>query len=744
MKSAPHLFNEDARLAALAEYDLENQNVPIDLDELVQLTARLFNVPIVLVSIVERDRQSFKASVGVDVCETGRDVSFCAHAIALKRQDILIVPDATLDPRFATNPLVTGELGIRFYAGVPLRSPDGFAIGTLCIIDRLPRQGLSESERDDLKSLAALVTDKLEMRRLAVASAAGQSRFENIAQTSPDGILCTDDQGTIKFWNESAHKIFGYSADQALGQNVDLVIPKRHIPEHMDAQSWFAEQAPRLVGKTIELDALRQDGQETPIELSLSTWREDEQRSNFGAIFRDIRERRANAERLFNLAHLDSLTGLPNRSVLLSRLADCTKAGRKAALIMIDLDGFKDVNDTLGHNAGDMVLRQVAGRLLESVRSTDSVARLGGDEFAILLPDVTDRERLADQAERVVLAVASPFPIDGQIVHVSASLGIALYPSDAEHGEELLSAADLAMYQAKAEGRDCWRFFASNLRDSAVARRAFEGEIRRGIEQGEFELFYQPQIRLDDEAIIGVEALLRWRHPTEGILAPGRFLSAIESSVLAAEMGRWVIDTACRDAVALREHIPDLIMGINLFGAQFRTGRLAEDVTAALNHWQLTPDAIELEITENIILRHDDQMLRPLRELHALGVGIAFDDFGTGFGSLSLLKRYPLTRIKIDKSFVDGICHAAADAAIVKSVIHLAGSLDLDVIAEGVETTDQRDCLKAGGCPVVQGYLYSKPRALPDLLDLLTLSERGEAASSFVKHCAYKTDAMPL
>jgi len=719
VRSAPHLFNEDARLAALAQYDLLSESDDVDLNETVQLAARLFDAPIALVSLIERDTQTFKARIGLDVCETARDVSFCAHAIA--QTDILVIPDALLDPRFATNPLVTGSPNIRFYAGVPLRSPGGYAIGSLCIIDHRPRNGFSDKDRANLQSLATIVTDRLEIRRLAVAGAIGQTRFENIAATSPDGIICADHHGDITFWNAACERLFGFTADGAVGKSLDIIVPERMRGGHGGGlQRVAAGGKPRLVGTTVELDAVRQDGVEFPVELSLSMWREADQVS-FGAIIRDIGERRANQTRLFNLAHLDNLTGLPNRTVLLDRIEESAKT-EPLAVLMVDLDGFKNVNDTLGHIAGDAVLRQVAERILKCVRSIDTVARLGGDEFAILMPNSLDQAAAAETADCIIAAIGAPYATDGQMVHIGTSIGIAFGPRDGEFAEDLLSAADLAMYQAKGEGRNCRRFFASPLREAAINRRAFEGELRRAIDENEFELFYQPQVRMADGVLLGVEALLRWRHPVQGLLPPNDFLPTVESGLLAPEIGRWVMETACAQAVEMRRKAPELVVGVNVFGAQFSTGRLAIDVAAVLERTGLPPEALELEITENIVLRHDDTMLAPLRALRKAGIGIAFDDFGTGFASLSVLKRYPLSRLKIDRSFIRDICTDRVDAAVVNAMVYLATSLGVEVIAEGVETEAQRDLLRGCGCTTAQGYLYGRPMPLADLNAYLSQS----------------------
>jgi diguanylate cyclase (GGDEF)-like protein/PAS domain S-box-containing protein len=714
MRSAPHLFNEDTRLAALAEYDLLSGTDDVDLSEIVQLASRMFEVPIALVSLVERDTQVFKARVGIDVCGTDRDISFCAHAIA--QNEVFVVPDAALDIRFATNPLVLGEPFIRFYAGVPLRAPSGHAIGSLCIIDRRPRNGLSQAELRDLAALASIVVDRLEMRRLAVAGAVSQSRFENIAATSPDGIICADQHGRITFWNAGSERLFGFTQAEAVGASLDIIVPERARSGHGGGlQRVSAGGKPRLLGSTVELEACRKDGSEFPIELSLSMWREGEQAS-FGAIIRDISERRENETRLFNLAHRDVLTDLPNRAVLLSRIAECAKASEPIALLLMDLDGFKNVNDTLGHTAGDLVLRQVAKRIIDCVRPIDTVARLGGDEFAILMPLHPAHDLICSEADCLIASIGAPYIVDERMVHIGASIGIALSPQDGEHAEDLLSAADLAMYQAKGEGRNCRRFFSASLRDAAIKRRVFEGEIRRALDQNEFELFYQPQVRMTDGALLGVEALLRWNHPERGLLAPDLFLPTIESGLLAPEVGAWVLATACAEAVRLRNEVPALVMGVNLFGAQFRTGQLARDVARILDETGLPPEGLELEITENVALRHDDTMLLPLQTLRQRGVGIAFDDFGTGFASLSLLKRFPLTRLKIDRSFVEDICDDHVDAAIISALVHLATSLGIETIVEGIETQPQSDVIRACGCSVAQGYLYGRPMPVAALL----------------------------
>ena len=708
MRPPPITVTEDARLAALAEYDLVRASPTAAFAHIVALAARLFQVPTVFVALLERERQVFHAKVGLDLCETGREVAFCSHAIT--QPDALVVLDAALDPRFHDNPLVIGPPHIRFYAGSPLRTPSGHAVGTLCLADTRPRNAFSETDRETLRQLAELVLDNMELRRLEVAQRASQSRFEHIASTSPDGIVCADEAGRITFWNVAAEHLFGHTALDVLGQPIDLIVPERMRAGHGSGLQRVATGGqPRLVGKTIELPARHRDGTEVPIELSLSRW-EQEGKAAFGAIMRDIRERRANEERLFRLAHLDPLTELPNRTVLRERLDAITTAGRPVAVLMLDLDGFKEINDSQGHAAGDAVLRAMAARLLACIRPADTAARLGGDEFVLLLPDIGDPLRATALAEAVITAIVAPFEHDGQMLRLGASVGIALAPAHGEGANELLSCADLALYQAKGDGRHRHRLFVPALRQEAHRVRTCRDELGRAVERGEFVLFYQPQVRLSDGALVGAEALIRWQHPERGLLAPVAFLDVLDASRHAASVGDWVLATACTQAARWRgAGAPNLRMGVNLCGAQVQRGDLAETVAATLRDSGLPATGLELEITETIVLHHDGELVTALRQLRQAGVGIAFDDYGTGYASLSLLKRFPLTRLKIDRSFVTGMLASDQDVTIVRAILQLGRGFGLSVIAEGIETEAEYALLRDQGCQEGQGYLFGKP-----------------------------------
>nr|WP_258734995.1 EAL domain-containing protein [Ancylobacter mangrovi] len=677
-----------------------------DFERLAKLAARLFNVPTVLISLLERDRQFFKARVGFDVCETSREVSFCAHAIV--QNDILLIPDATRDPRFRSNPLVLGPPFIRFYAGKPLVAPGGEKIGTVCLIDTEPRSSFTELDREHLSDLAALVMDRMEMRRLDYVRSLSQARFENIAATSPDAIICSNARGEITFWNRSAERIFGYSADQMIGRTGAVIVPDswRRIYE---AELTRLHQGKKLelADRTVELSGLREDGTEFPAEFSLSTWGEGGETS-VGAIVRDISERRRNEERLFRLASLDPLTDLPNRGAWRDCLTDTLAAETPATIILLDLDGFKEVNDALGHSAGDAVLKEVAARLKLACEDAIIIARLGGDEFVALLPG-DDPQYAATFADQLVSIVSCPYEFAGEKVEVGVSIGVALTPAHSARPEELLSAADLALYRAKASGRGRAEMFSPVFRDVVIARRAFAQELRLAFEHGEFELFYQPQVNTRTGALVGAEALMRWNHPQRGLLTPASFMEVLSEKPSAGAVGEWVLRTACAQAAIWREAVPSFRIGVNLFAAQFRAGRLLTSVREALAENNLPPAALELEIVETILLRNDTTILRLLQELKALGVRLAFDDYGTGFASLSLLKRYPVTCLKIDRSFIRDVDTDPEDAAVVKAIIYLGKSFGLEVIAEGVETRTQLAFLRENGCAEAQGYLFGKP-----------------------------------
>ena len=410
--------------------------------------------------------------------------------------------------------------------------------------------------------------------------------------------------------------------------------------------------------------------------------------------------------KLKQLAHYDQLTELANRLSLQNDLNEAIRSNRGSAasatcIAIFDLDGFKEINDTLGHSIGDRLLQEVARRLMEFSAGNERFYRLGGDEFVLIKSDCGDPCEIAPVVVAVLKRLAEKFEISEHQLFIGASAGIAIAPADGADIEELMSNADLALYDAKSAGGNAYRLFVPVMRAKTIARRRLDMELRRASADKEFELFFQPQVRASDGAVVGAEALLRWRRPERGILAPGAFIDALSESPVVLEVGRWILRSACEQAAAWRiAGHPRLRMGVNLFPAQFHGKTLIDDVEAALNYSGLPTDALEIEITENIALGEQEETLEALRTLRARGVKLAFDDFGTGYASLSYLARYPLTRLKIDQSFVRKIAdkYTPADVAIVRSIIVMAHNLGLEVIAEGVETATQAAFLRAEKC----------------------------------------------
>jgi diguanylate cyclase (GGDEF)-like protein/PAS domain S-box-containing protein len=570
-------------------------------------------------------------------------------------------------------------------------------LAAACIVlAALLLRGLPRAARERSVTLAA------ERRQSKLTLELEQSR--RLFETSLDLILITDRRGKLLRVSPSSLPALGYRPEEMVGHlGGDFIYPDDLDLTRMEMR--LARRGRHM--RNFECRYVHRDGHVVPFAWS-GVWSEPEQRHYF--IGRDISERRAAEERLHRLALFDQLTGLPNRASLREDLARLLEQDIPVAVALIDLDGFKDINDTLGHSVGDRLLVQVAQRLCEACGNAQ-VYRPGGDEFVLVLRDCRDASTMAERTHRTLRALTERCTVEEHNLFISASAGIAMAPADATTVEELLSGSELALYDAKAAGGRTHRSFEPGLRARAETRRGLDAELRRACANGEFELHFQPQVSASAEAVVGAEALLRWRHPERGLLSPAVFLDTLAESAVAPEVGRWILEDACATAARWRARHGPIRVAVNLFPAQFRSGTLLTDVEQALAASGLPEEALELEITENIALHRDDSVLAPLRTLRARGVGIAFDDFGTGYASLSYLTRYPLTRIKIDRSFVQKISEHATreDTAIVRSIIAMGSNLGLEVTAEGVETPAQRSFLAAQGCDDLQGYLFSRP-----------------------------------
>lgn len=719
MRCPSAIPDEEGRLGALVDHGLRVGVVVPSLDPIVEITVKLFDVPVAAVNIIGSDHVFFAASAGIGECDMSRDVSFCAHAIT--QDGVMVVEDAQVDPRFYDNPLVTAGM-IRFYAGVPLRAPNGYALGALCIVDSEPRGAFDAQDRARLKDLARMASDQLELRRLEVATTARPSAFAAIAATSPNAVICFDRGRHITAWNPAAVAMFGYSAEEAISRDIALLMPESQHSVVKEAMARVLGGGAPPTKESSLFTGVHKDGSRFPAELTWSHWSEGDD-FHFGAIVQDVADRLKQEKALFQLANYDSLTGLPNRNFINTKGAAALQAEETVGLVLINLDGFKDLNETLGHAVGDTILRETGGKLRKAAPSGATVARIGGDEFAILLPGMGDPLEISAIAGVLVVEIARPVVVDGHEVRVAGSCGLAISPQHGETIEDLLGSADLALFQAKSGGRGGSYLYVPALRAEAVARRMYDAELHRAVERGELRLHYQPQIRLSDGALVGAEALIRWQHPTRNLLQPAAFLPALEGGPLAATVGGWILDAACAQAKIWRQHCPDFRVGVNLFAAQFRADDLPKTVAETLARYSLPASALELEITENIVLDQAELVLPQLHAVAALGVALAFDDFGTGYASLNLLKDYPITHIKIDMSFIQAMQESAHDRAIVTSLIDLSHQLNLKVIAEGVETDGQRAFLHTHQCEEGQGYLFGRPMVAELFAEKFRLSD---------------------
>lgn len=544
------------------------------------------------------------------------------------------------------------------------------------------------------------------------ASAEREQLAEKVFTHTPTGIIFTDDAHRILSINPATTQMTGYEPFELIGHTVFGVI---NLDAEQPLES-FCENA-RLRGSwSGELDVTKKNGEEFPAGIRVS--RVDDPYSGLPAhyiwILADITERKQAEERMRHIAQHDALTGLPNRLSLLMRLAQLLPDARRhqwtLAVMFLDLDRFKIINDTLGHQVGDELLREVACRLSSVVRETDFVARLGGDEFVVILPDITTPSDAAIVANKIIAALSTPIEAEGHELHTSPSIGISLFPDDGPDGDTILKNADTAMYHAKAAGRNNYQFFAEEMNRVTADRLNIERKLRHAIARNELALCFQPQFRADGSQPTGVEALVRWHHPTDGMISPNRFIPVAEETGIIVEIGEWVLVNACREMKRwLDAGLPPIRVAVNVSARQLRRRDFCETVAGALAESGLPAELLELEITESSVMENPEEAIRILQRLGRMGVSLAIDDFGTGYSSLAYLKLFPIDHLKIDRSFVADIEHDLNDRAIAFGTIALAHSLGLNVIAEGVETEDQLELLRTNGCDEIQGFLLSKP-----------------------------------
>jgi diguanylate cyclase (GGDEF)-like protein/PAS domain S-box-containing protein len=553
-----------------------------------------------------------------------------------------------------------------------------------------------------------------------------------------DAVVCTDISGDVTFLNPVAETMTGWSRAEAVGRPMAEVFRTLNVTstESTETTAELAILQIRAVHLPPSCTLIRRDGLEIPIEDSIAAIH-DRQGAAIGAVivFRDVSVAHAMARQITHSAEHDFLTGLPNRMLLNDRISQAiASAGRHAkqvALLFLDLDGFKHINDSLGHPIGDKLLQSIAKRLLTAVRGADTVSRQGGDEFVVLLPDLARPEDAAAMAARILRDVAVPHTIDLHDLHVTTSIGVSVFPDDGADAETLIKNADTAMYQAKENGRQNFQFFRPAMNVRAVERQSIEEGLRRALERREFALHYQPKINIRTGAITGAEALIRWTHPTRGPISPAQFIPIAEDCGLILPIGRWVMRHACQQARAWMEAgLRPTPMAVNVSALEFRDAEFLRSLFSILEETRWSPRALEIELTESVLMKHVVNAAVILETLRTKGVQVAIDDFGTGYSSLSYLRKLPIDTLKIDQSFVGHILSGDDDAAIVTAVIAMARSLKLRVVAEGVETFEALAFLHAHQCEEAQGYYFSRPVPAEQFARLLDTGISAEARTA--------------
>ena len=549
------------------------------------------------------------------------------------------------------------------------------------------------------------------------SAAAADPLAELTLNSIGDALVCADLAGNISFVNPAAEALTGWLWKDAAGRPMTEVM--RVVDAGTRVSFHDTADGPATTRHTAQLHPnvvfVRRDGTEVPIEGSVAPLEgRDGRPAGKVLVFRDASLARARAQQMAHSAQHDALTGLPNRVLLNDRINTAISIAprhrKKVAVLFIDLDGFKQINDTLGHAVGDQLLQTVATRLLGCVRGSDTVSRLGGDEFVVLLSEVERPEDSAITARRMLEAVAENYSIDRQDLHVTASIGVAVCPDDGINAEALIKSADAAMYQAKENGRHGYQFYKPAMNLRAVERQEVEEGLRQALEREEFTLHFQPKVNLRTGEIAGAEALLRWEHPTRGPMLPSLFLPAAEACGLIQQIGSWVMHEACRQTRAWLDaglRLP--LIAVNVSAVEFAALHFLDDVFEALNDTRLDPRTLELELTESVLMKHAESTNSILQALNAGGVQMSVDDFGTGYSSLNYLRKFPIQTLKIDQSFVREITLAGNDASIVTTVLSMAQSLNLRVVAEGVETPEELAFLQLHHCDEAQGYYFSRP-----------------------------------
>ncbi len=773
MITVPLPANEDARLTALHQAHILDTPPEERFDRLAQCAAEMCEVSHAAICFVTADSCWPKSQYGCELTEIPRDDSFAGWVVA--GTEPLLVPDTTLDDRFKNNPCLTNEMPVRFYAGVPLVTSDGYAIGVLAVFDVQPRV-LEPARIKLLQHLANLVMGQINLNGLAQALTAATveceqlktrlalnekllhrveehgtrqaqnilalkqklqdletdgERYSLIAQSSNDGIWDWDLKTDKVFFDERWRAIVGYEAQDEWTDSINEWMDRIHAE---DLELFKTEIEACLTGWTStfknEHRLQHHDGSHRwVLARGMAARHED------GTVYRvagsiiDITDNKGAEQQLLHNAFHDVLTGLPNRALFMDRLKRSLNRAKYRpdylfAALFLDLDRFKVINDSLGHQVGDELLVGIARRLEKCMRPGDMIARLGGDEFAVILDNLKSTDDAIHAADRLHQEMTVPYLLSGREVYASASIGVALSQAHHESAQDFLRAADTAMYHAKSRGRGCVELFDTEMHARALGQLQIETDLRRALQREEFRIFYQPIVSTESRQVRGFEALVRWEHPEEGLLSPIRFMQVAEETGLVLPIDQWVLHDACLQLRAWQNEFPMnplLSVSVNLSGKQFAHPDLCDKVRAILDETGVIPLSVKLEITESSLVENPDAAAQVLRQLKELGVRISLDDFGTGYSSLSYLHRFPIDVLKIDRSFVNRMS-VSKNSEIVRTIITLAINLGMEVIAEGVETEKQVAQLASMRCDYVQGYLFSQPMRADAVHELLSIT----------------------
>ncbi|MBB3771253.1 diguanylate cyclase (GGDEF)-like protein/PAS domain S-box-containing protein [Angulomicrobium tetraedrale] len=726
--------NEAERLAELHALDILRSASAEALDGVCVLARQMFDVPYACIGLVNEDRHIFKANSGWgDTDGTSRAHSFGTWTIL--SSETLFIPDTRTDPRFASNIYVTGPPHIRFYLGSPLALRPGVNIGSLCIFGCEPRE-LRPGDLALLSHLTRIIIDQfrlhqanqrakreLEHRRASQCLLETQSRElwrrqTLLAQTermARVGGWEYDVASARLSWSDGVFRIYGLTPGleptTALAQSYFPSEARQHFQKRFEAALRTAEPF------ELELPFINAQGHHRLIRKTCELETDGARVLRAFGILQDITEQKEAEQRMWHMANHDALTDLPNRGLMREKLDLAVRRARRAShnvgVLLVDLDHFKDVNDTLGHDAGDALLVEAARRLSGCVDDADTVARLGGDEFIVLLSRLTSPAEGMAVAQQLLAVLAQPFSYRRSTLSCQGSIGVTVAPIHGSDPLTLLKNADIALYRAKSAGRGVAVEYDPRMQQATESRIQLAARIRLALRHGELVPYYQPKVSLTNGEIVGFEALMRWHHPRRGVLGPQDFGEVFDDPQLSIEIGEQLLGQATRDMARWAAmNCPFGHVAINVSSAEFSRGHLAERVLAALAAARLAPELMVVEVTESVFLGRSMETVRQsLQALSHAGVKISLDDFGTGYASLTHLKQFPVDRIKIDRSFVQDLEHDADDAAIVRAVIHLGRSLGIETVAEGVETRAQAAYLRANGCDFAQGFLYA--RALP-------------------------------